>query len=94
MKVVDIGLFASNYDKSKFTQYVENCDYYAVALPCYKPDERHFMLFGADIKTNIRIVRAEEIKHFMESSKMIIQNGDSVAMNFNGVKETTDEGNN
>ena len=70
--------------KNKFNKFVENCDYYAVALPYRKKDEISFMLFSGDIKTDIRIIRGEELKYFMNSSKVIIQNGNSVAMNFNG----------
>ena len=84
MKPVDITSFATLEDKSKFNSFVQKCDYYIVALPKTKEGMQWFSMFSGDIKTNIRVVRAEEISFFMKSHKMIIQNGSTVIMNWDG----------
>ena len=84
MKMVDISSFATMDDRHKFEGFIENCKYYAVALPHGKDSGISYMLFDNNKVTEIRVVSTLDLKYFMQSSKVIVQNGNEIFMNFEG----------
>lgn len=84
MKLVNISLMATVNDRHKFEEFIQNCKYYAVALPHGKDSDTFYMLFDNNKVTEIRIVSTLELGYFMKSANVIVQNGNEIFMNFEG----------
>lgn len=82
--MIDISSIAIRSDKYQFHNIVSHCDYYAVALPYSDVKDINYLLFASEIKVSPRIVRAEDLKYFVNAHRVVIQNGKEVFMNFDG----------